>query len=297
MKKIILIFLLLNVVLYANIVDDGLAAFDKGNKQKAIELYRIACTDGKEEACSSYKKLKYDLFLVEKKVCTSIDIQVLTYFNNEGYCSTNDFFNKDNRLKLLKTTSVNNDILSDVYQGFNDVIKKTNNCKNQTKTYVYEEHLLGINDNVLAIQKHSYTWSGGAHGIEVDDFRNYDRNDGSQITWEQIFDDDKDFFNYVYNRVTHELADVSYIGQIAEVTGLQNNEIAKFTTIGYFSIQNDGLHIHFPAYTIAPYSSGYPTLSISLNILRKNMSKDKYTYYFENSKDIYFSKECETHSN
>ncbi|MCX6077119.1 MAG: tetratricopeptide repeat protein [Campylobacterales bacterium] len=50
-KTIISIGLLLSVNLFADLVDDGSAEYDKGNKKEAIGLYTQACDGGNMHAC------------------------------------------------------------------------------------------------------------------------------------------------------------------------------------------------------------------------------------------------------
>jgi len=50
-KIIIIIGLLLSINLSANLFDDGLAEYEKGNVKLASELYTEACDTGDKEAC------------------------------------------------------------------------------------------------------------------------------------------------------------------------------------------------------------------------------------------------------
>ena len=50
-KIIISIGLLLSVNLFADLVDEGLAQYNKGNKKEATELYTKACDSGNKHAC------------------------------------------------------------------------------------------------------------------------------------------------------------------------------------------------------------------------------------------------------
>ena len=46
MKKVLIMLLLIGVNLYANLNDDGMAEFQKGNYQKASQLWKKACDGG-----------------------------------------------------------------------------------------------------------------------------------------------------------------------------------------------------------------------------------------------------------
>lgn len=52
MKKIILfIFLILNINLVADLIDDGLAEFTKGNYEKSRQLFQESCNSGNTKGC------------------------------------------------------------------------------------------------------------------------------------------------------------------------------------------------------------------------------------------------------
>ena len=52
MKKIVIVLLvLLGVNLYANLTNDGLYEYTKGNRQKASQLFKKACDGGDMKGC------------------------------------------------------------------------------------------------------------------------------------------------------------------------------------------------------------------------------------------------------
>ena len=61
MKKVILIAcLLLGVNLYANLLVDGIEEYNKGNYEKAKELYIKACDGGDMRACQNLGLIYYN---------------------------------------------------------------------------------------------------------------------------------------------------------------------------------------------------------------------------------------------
>ena len=53
MKKILAVLLMICVNLYANLNDDGMAEFQKGNYQKASKLFKKACDRGNMNGCNN----------------------------------------------------------------------------------------------------------------------------------------------------------------------------------------------------------------------------------------------------
>ncbi len=59
MKKVLIMLLLIGVNLYANLNDDGMAEFQKGNYQKASQLWKKACDNGNMNGCNHLGFLYY----------------------------------------------------------------------------------------------------------------------------------------------------------------------------------------------------------------------------------------------
>ncbi|EPF2928546.1 DUF3298 domain-containing protein [Vibrio navarrensis] len=141
--------------------------------------------------------------------------------------------------------------------------------------YRYSETLLYVNNNIVSLQVYHWAYEGGAHGYGEPTLLTIDTNKRALLTWQDIFGDNHALEQHIYRRVANELLDEAYLS-----ASFVSGAIFYFKDIGAFTIRSDGLFIQYPAYAIAPYSNGEPSLTIPLPILQKYMAKDRYRYFF-----------------
>ena len=60
MKKIIMMAVICITTLMGDSLDDGMKAYNNGNKQKAINLFGKACDGGNKAGCGYYELLQLD---------------------------------------------------------------------------------------------------------------------------------------------------------------------------------------------------------------------------------------------
>ena len=112
MKKIFLSLFLIMVSLNANLTDDGIAAYNSGDKQKASKLFKKACDGGNITACFNLgimydngygvRQNKQTASKLWKKACDGGNITScynlgILYFNGKGIEK-----NKSKATKLFK---------------------------------------------------------------------------------------------------------------------------------------------------------------------------------------------------
>ncbi|MBL4729794.1 MAG: hypothetical protein JKY28_00080 [Sulfurimonas sp.] len=114
-----------------------------------------------------------------------------------------------------------------------------NSQANENSYHESTQKLLYINKNVIAIVTESYSYGGGAHGYSINYYQNYDKDDNSLLSWEILFKNNEDLFNFIYQQVKNKLADKDYIKSFSEVE--QRKRLSLFKEIGNFSIQKEGL--------------------------------------------------------
>ncbi|WP_082069577.1 MULTISPECIES: DUF3298 domain-containing protein [Vibrio] len=149
-------------------------------------------------------------------------------------------------------------------------------CPESTSSeHRYSETLVYVNNNVVSLQVYHWAYSGGAHGNGEPTLLSIDTNKRALLSWQDIFGDNQALEQHIYRRVASELLDEGYL-PAPSVSGA----IFYFKETGAFTIRSDGLYIQYPAYAIAPYSNGEPSLTIPLLILQKYMTKDQYQYFF-----------------
>jgi hypothetical protein len=146
-----------------------------------------------------------------------------------------------------------------------------------------------VSKNVVSIEISNHVYSGGAHGLPSSFSASYDRHTGKYISWENMFGQNNKFDTYVYERVKNELAGKSYVDFFHVDRALYG-----FKEKGHFLITKRGLEITFDPYEIASYAEGFRELTIPHKVLKQYMAKERYTYYFEGSGNIYVEKDCPT---
>ena len=247
----------------------------------------------KDTVLKCRSQIKKKMYLIENNKCLLFDKNSFKVVYNrskeaKNICYEAKIFDEHNRRVLLHSAPKNNDFLADS-EKVQEEIKYVQTCKGYYNASFEEkeENIVYVNKNIISLREITYSYYGGAHGISRAYFVNYYRENGSIVTWDRLFHNNKDMFNYVYNRVKYELASLEYLKHFDQFEMLK-----YFTKKGYFSIQNDGLYIQFASYDIAPYSDGQPGLLITKDVLQKHMTPKDYEYYFLNPENVRVSDFC-----
>lgn len=256
-----------------------------------------ACLQGFYEEQKSYlkslkEKAESGVAIVHNKRCDEVGIKTKILVNNsEDICSKYTYLDNNARIKLTQSVlqqDVNNKVATAILNIVDNksVIKK-DHCSAYKNQEIYEESVVYINPNVISLKYFGWEYKGGAHGNGRNYYVNYDRKDGSLITWDTLFKNNKKFFKYVKKRVKNELMVPGFVPQKE-----QERVLKAFSQTGSFSIRHNGLYIEYGSYELAPYSAGYPSLTISKKVLKKYLSKKLYRGYFRNDGSVYLNVSC-----
>jgi len=125
-------------------------------------------------------------------------------------------------------------------------------------------HIVNNEGNLLTFSILSYAFTGGAHGLETQDFFSIDLLTGKIIHLEDILKPDQE--NELNNLLTNKLR------QMIGISGTQ-----KLTESGYFVekvkanenfyLTGNGLGFFFNHYELAPYSFGFTDIFLTFNEL------------------------------
>lgn len=120
-------------------------------------------------------------------------------------------------------------------------------------------------DDILSLACSTYLYTGGAHGYETLQFKNFDPSTGKFLQLDDIFED------------------ISAFRKLAEETFKQQNDIAASdrinatgfwfeedtfslpTTVGF---SEKGVVLHYNAYDIAPYATGAIDVEIAMETIK-----------------------------
>ncbi|SFZ98877.1 putative lipoprotein [hydrothermal vent metagenome] len=237
--------------------------------------------------------MKNILFVVTLMVITSISayaqsIKTKSLFrfidSNSEYgkiCEKHEYITPLQRFELITNKdAMFGDIFRDSHSiadlDADTVVNKCNVENKEINAYTYKEQLDFINDNLISIKISQYEFGAEASLSNSNiSYYMYDREYGMSLTWEDIFGSDKSLDLYILKRVIAELADEEFIYKYDNKYQLLN-----FRIPGYFTINENGLIIQYGKYEIAPATSGLPSITVSKDILKKFMAKDKYNKYF-----------------
>lgn len=289
-----------NYFYFINELREEQQQWKKMTKSRCLNL-----VDSKQESCLSdaYQKRLSALKELESRAMKNVavyengscnDVAIITKIvvdNSKDICSKYTYLDNNSRIKLSNSVlSKEAEITSEdailAVVDYKNVIAE-DHCDAYSNQEVFEESVVYINPNVVSLKYFGWEYRGGAHGNGDNYYINYDRNDGSIVTWETLFKNNTAFVNYLKKRVKKELMVKNYLDKKDQEAALN-----AFKNLGYFSIRSNGLYIEYGAYEIAPYASGYPSLLVNKQTLKKYMSKKIYRRYFVNDGSVYLNTEC-----
>lgn len=110
---------------------------------------------------------------------------------------------------------------------------------------------------LLSLYMETYIYLGGAHGMPSRDAYNIDLKTGKKISLDDFFVAAYDYKKPINAFIKKKIAEHSEEFFPEDFKGI-NSETG-------FYVDDSHLHIFFPPYEIAPYSSGFPTFDIPLS--------------------------------
>lgn len=221
-----------------------LTVFPAAAKSKNVSLYTMQHFESKDERCQS----QFD--------CThfSADYPVLGSFLNP---KVRELVNQSILKELLGTQETSNLALQgeQFIQAYHQHQKTTPAGAGMQWFRELKIAIEFINPDMLGLRISAYEFSGGAHGNDTTQFRNYDLRTGQRLSL-------NDLFKPGYQKALNQEAEKVFRTQ-KQLTRWQSLEAAGFTfPNNRFAINNTllmtptGLVVHFNTYEIAPYVSG-----------------------------------------
>jgi hypothetical protein len=125
------------------------------------------------------------------------------------------------------------------------------------------------NDHFISVAFYTYYFLGGAHGSTIGYSFNYDLDYNRNLKLSDIFEGN--YLNIISDYCIKELLkDDEYADNdwIKEGAGPKEENFAAFT------LNNEGLVIHFQQYQVLPYAAGMPDVLIPQSFLKNVVRKD-----------------------
>lgn len=121
------------------------------------------------------------------------------------------------------------------------------------------------NEEILSIQVNSYTFTGGAHGLSLTRFLNFDKGQGLEIETMELFKNSLEFQSFAESKF-REQEKIPTLGSI-NATGFmfENDEFYLPQNIG---LTQEGLLLFYEQYEIASYADGPIILTLPYKELK-----------------------------
>ncbi len=219
-----------------------------------------------EKVLESYKNSRY---LQENGKCIQLKRSVFS-FENEDMCHIYKIYKIDEIQKLCKGVTEFEESDIKIPKGAKSCSRETNRIFKEN-----DQSIFYINKNVVVVKNENYDYTGGAHGDYSSDYYNLDRNSGKIIGWSDIFGkDNKVLYSFIVKHV-RDLIGFDYVEK------LRDDELYDMAaSTSRMQLTPKGVVIAFGLYEISGYADGEPSFLISLKVLQKYMSYEKYNYYF-----------------
>ncbi|GAB2687167.1 hypothetical protein GCM10027037_06700 [Mucilaginibacter koreensis] len=238
---------------------------------------RIASSDVKTDTLTyQYKTIKQragDCGSKPDSTCTSA---VITYPFFEGQMALNDTINQrlskmfggDYRLKA-----------TNIQDAATRLIKLYNQDKKQgsiqgSMYYTLDSHARVIDQDstLLAIELSGYYYEGGAHGMTITNFLNWDTKNKKPLGLDDIFVSG-------YQPKLTQIADTIFRKEelLSPTASLAHDYFfkdAKFSLNDNFVVTPTGIKFLYNAYEIKPYAAGQTSIEIPYNKLKKLIKPD-----------------------
>ena len=130
----------------------------------------------------------------------------------------------------------------------------------------YFDYRLKYNQNgLLSVVVTDYQYSGGAHGITLQDSYTYNLETGREYSLSGLFRSDVDYVSFISSTIENEI----------NARGL--SEIAPFKTINAdqnFYLSENGLVFYFQPYEYFPYAAGIQEFHVDFSALQSMLKPD-----------------------
>lgn len=124
-------------------------------------------------------------------------------------------------------------------------------------------------DVVLSLQLYYDSYSGGAHGYYFYDGYTFDTKTGKLLSYTDVITDKEAFLDAIANELD-EIRDQLYTDERTNI-----RELIEGENMFSWSLENNGITVSFAPYSIAPFASGAPTVTIS-DIEYPGLIKEEY---------------------
>lgn len=211
-----------------------------------------------------------------------VSIKNIKYSNE--YIDINIKLPKINVGNKITKKIMNDTIEKDILKLKDDIEKearesyKTYKNKEEYRRYSFDSDFKVMYDknNILSIVNTIYFYTGGAHGITIQQAYNFDTNTGKLAYLKDFFYEDENYRNVILNKVKKEInsnKELYYSGIENSINGIPIDQ--KF-----YLTEND-IVVFYDVYDIAPYVAGIREFKIPYSKFNKGV-KDKINVKVDN---------------
>lgn len=190
----------------------------------------------------------------------------------EKYNETTDAFNIEIEMPILSGLKDEdfefdeNNALSETVMAYAENIKQMA-LDIKEEGYLTSPYYVGVhytvlmqNDTYLSIEVNYNEYTGGAHGNYYSDYLIYDLEAETRLTLRDIVKTDVDYMQVINDALLEAVEDKRSRFEYGDVIHSWYEGVEEETLS--FSLQTDGLGIHFQPYEIGPYPEGAPSFLI-----------------------------------
>lgn len=123
-------------------------------------------------------------------------------------------------------------------------------------------------DAYVCITTYVYEYMGGAHGMTVQQTYHFDLSKGKSLKLEDFFKSDSDYETTINQVVEQGIKEADYAYYLGDEGFPGITEDTNF----YFA--QDGLHVYFQQYEIAPYAAGLPEFVIPYEAIDEELRSE-----------------------
>ncbi len=123
-------------------------------------------------------------------------------------------------------------------------------------------------DAYVSMTTQVYQYTGGAHGMTIQQTYHFDLVKGKVLTLSDFFEPGSNYEDIINGIVVQGIKDGQYEYYLGEEGFPGVNEATNF----YFA--EDGLHVYFQEYEIAPYAAGLPEFIVPYDVIKESLQSE-----------------------